>query len=40
MKYKIFNIQTLLAELQYQGVRKGTKTEDYLEDVIKHFKRN
>ena len=35
MKYKIFNVKDLLSEIQYQGVRKGTKTEAYLEDVIK-----
>ena len=35
MKYKIFNVKDLLAEIQYKGVRKGTKTEAYLEDVIK-----
>jgi len=34
MKYKIFNVKDLLAEIQYEGVRKGTKTEAYLEDVI------
>jgi len=34
MKYKIFNVKDLLSEIQYQGVRKGTKTELYLEDVI------
>lgn len=37
MKYKIFNVKDLLAEIQYEGVRKGTKTEAYLEDVIKHI---
>jgi hypothetical protein len=34
MKYKIFNVKDLLSEIQYEGVRKGTKTEAYLEDVI------
>lgn len=32
--YKIFDIKTLLSEIQY-GVRKGTKNEQYLEHVIK-----
>lgn len=36
MSYKVFNIKDLLSEIQYEGVRKGTKTETYLEDVIKH----
>lgn len=34
MKYKIFNVKDLLTEIQYEGVRKGTKTEVYLENVI------
>jgi hypothetical protein len=34
MKYKIFNVKDLLSEIQYEGVRKGTKTEAYLENVI------
>ena len=34
MKYKIFNVKDLLSEIQYEGVRKGTKTEVYLENVI------
>lgn len=36
MSYKVFNVKDLLSEIQYEGVRKGTKTESYLEDVIKH----
>jgi hypothetical protein len=39
MKYKIFNVKDLLAEIQYEGVRKGTKTEAYLEDVIASINR-
>jgi hypothetical protein len=39
MKYKIFNVKDLLAEIQYEGVRKGTKTEAYLEDVIQSINR-
>lgn len=35
MKYKIFNVKDILTEIKYAGVRKGTKTEAYLEDVIK-----
>ena len=34
MKYKVFNVKDLLSEIQYEGVRKGTKTEAYLENVI------
>lgn len=34
MKYKLFNVKDLLSEIQYEGVRKGTKTEVYLENVI------
>jgi hypothetical protein len=34
MKYKVFNVKDLLAEIKYEGVRKGTKTEAYLENVI------
>lgn len=40
MKYKIFNVKDLLAEIQYEGVRKGTKTEAYLEDVISSINRS
>jgi hypothetical protein len=40
MKYKIFNVKDLLAEIQYEGVRKGTKTEAYLEDVIASVNRS
>jgi hypothetical protein len=40
MKYKIFNVKDLLAEIQYEGVRKGTKTEAYLEDVIASINRS
>ena len=32
--YKVFNIKDLLAELQFEGRGKGTKTETYLEGVI------
>jgi hypothetical protein len=39
MKYKIFNVKDLLVEIQYEGVRKGTKTEAYLEDVINSINR-
>lgn len=39
MAYKIFNVKDLLSEIQYEGVRKGTKTELYLEDVIKSIDR-
>lgn len=39
MAYKIFNVKDLLSEIQYEGVRKGTKTESYLEDVIKSIDR-
>jgi hypothetical protein len=39
MKYKIFNVKDLLSEIQYEGVRKGTKTEAYLEDVINSINR-
>ena len=34
MAYKVFNLKDLLSQIQYTGVRKGTKTEAYLEDVI------
>jgi len=34
MKYKVFNVKDLLSEIHYEGVRKGTKTEVYLENVI------
>ncbi len=34
MKYKIFNVKDLLSEIQYEGGRKGIKTEAYLENVI------
>jgi hypothetical protein len=39
MKYKIFNVKDLLSEIQYEGVRKGTKTEAYLENVIESINR-
>jgi hypothetical protein len=32
--YKVFNIKDLLAELQFEGRGKGSKTETYLEGVI------
>jgi hypothetical protein len=32
--YKIFNIKDLLAELNFEGRGKGSKTEDYLESVF------
>ena len=32
--YKIFNIKDLLAELNFEGRGKGSKTETYLEGVI------
>ena len=35
--YKIFNIKDLLAELNFEGRAKGSKTEVYLEGVIKRI---
>jgi len=40
MKYKIFSIKDFLTEIKYEGVRKGTKTEAYLEDVIKSINKS
>jgi uncharacterized protein YydD (DUF2326 family) len=34
LDYKIFNIKDLLAELNFEGRNKGSKTEAYLESVI------
>jgi hypothetical protein len=34
MRYKIFNVKEILDKIQYAGVRKGTQTEAYLENII------
>jgi hypothetical protein len=39
MKYKIYNIRDLLTKIQYEGIKKGVKTETYLEDVIRAINR-